>query len=202
MATEYLDKAGLTYFWGKIKSYVSSQSSGASLSDVYPVGSIYMSVNNTDPGTLFGGTWEQLEDRFLLGAGSTYTADDTGGSATHNHNNGKTGSTTLTAAQSGVQSHNHGMQSHTHGTGDTSHTNFAVHNGSATRSRVTNSTKTTYVWTSTTQGDLNQRTATGGPSNNTTTDTSKNATAGHDHDISAGSSMPPSLVVYMWKRTA
>lgn len=24
---------------------------------VYPVGSIYMSVNSTDPGTLFGGTW-------------------------------------------------------------------------------------------------------------------------------------------------
>ena len=50
---------------------------------IYPIGSIYMSVNNTNPGTLFGGTWTQLKDRFLLGAGSTYTNGGTGGSATH-----------------------------------------------------------------------------------------------------------------------
>ena len=55
----------------------------ASLLDVYPVGSIYMSVSSTSPAALFGGTWEQLKDRFLLGAGDTYTAGDTGGEATH-----------------------------------------------------------------------------------------------------------------------
>ena len=33
---------------------------------IYPVGSIYMSVSNTSPETLFGGTWEQIKDRFLL----------------------------------------------------------------------------------------------------------------------------------------
>lgn len=51
--------------------------------DIYPVGSIYMSVNNTNPGTLFGGTWERIQDRFLLAAGSTYSAGATGGAATH-----------------------------------------------------------------------------------------------------------------------
>lgn len=50
---------------------------------IYPVGSIYMSVNSTSPETLFGGTWVQLEDKFLLGAGTTYTNGATGGSATH-----------------------------------------------------------------------------------------------------------------------
>ena len=50
--------------------------------NIYPVGSIYMSVNNTNPSNLFGGTWTQLKDRFLLGAGSTYTNGSTGGSAT------------------------------------------------------------------------------------------------------------------------
>ena len=50
--------------------------------DIYPVGSIYMSVNSTNPANLFGGTWTQLKDRFLLGAGSTYTNGSTGGSAT------------------------------------------------------------------------------------------------------------------------
>ena len=57
---------------------------------VYPVGSIYMSVAGTNPGILFGGTWEQLQDRFLLGAGSTYSNGATGGSkdavaVSHNH---------------------------------------------------------------------------------------------------------------------
>lgn len=37
---------------------------------IYPVGSIYISVIGTDPGLLFGGSWEQLPGRFLLGAGS------------------------------------------------------------------------------------------------------------------------------------
>ena len=50
---------------------------------IYPVGSIYMSVVSTSPATLFGGTWEQLQDRFLLAAGSTYSAGSTGGEATH-----------------------------------------------------------------------------------------------------------------------
>lgn len=49
----------------------------------YPVGSIYMSVNETNPATLFGGGWNQLTDRFLLGAGNTYTVNATGGEATH-----------------------------------------------------------------------------------------------------------------------
>lgn len=58
---------------------------------VYPVGSIYMSTNNVSPQSFLGGTWVAIEDTFLLAAGSTYTAGDTGGSATHSHtlsNNG------------------------------------------------------------------------------------------------------------------
>lgn len=50
---------------------------------VYPVGSIYISVKGKNPGYLFGGKWEQLEGRFLLGVSDEYTAGDTGGAATH-----------------------------------------------------------------------------------------------------------------------
>ena len=51
---------------------------------VYPIGSIYMSVNAADPSTLFSGTsWEKLEGRFLLGSNSTYKPGSTGGEATH-----------------------------------------------------------------------------------------------------------------------
>ena len=54
------------------------------LSDVYPVGSIYMSVNSTDPGMLFGfGTWDQIKDKFLLAAGDVYAGGSSGGEATH-----------------------------------------------------------------------------------------------------------------------
>ncbi len=44
---------------------------------IYPVGSIYMSVNNANPGTLFGGTWEQIKGRFLLGTGDCEQNTDT-----------------------------------------------------------------------------------------------------------------------------
>lgn len=53
------------------------------LDNVYPVGSIYMNVNSTNPGTLFGGTWEQIQGRFLLGMSSSYPAGSQGGEAEH-----------------------------------------------------------------------------------------------------------------------
>lgn len=46
---------------------------------LHPVGSIYQSTVETDPGTLFGGTWERIKDRFLLAAGDTFAAGKTGG---------------------------------------------------------------------------------------------------------------------------
>lgn len=48
-----------------------------------PIGSIYISVNSTNPSTYFGGTWEQIKDRFLLACGSSYANGTTGGEATH-----------------------------------------------------------------------------------------------------------------------
>ena len=61
---------------------------------IYPVGSIYMSVNETDPEVLFGGTWQKIRNRFLLCSSSSYPAGSTGGEATH----------TLTASE--MPSHN------------------------------------------------------------------------------------------------
>lgn len=50
---------------------------------IYPVGSLYLSAADTDPGVLFGGTWERIRDRFLLAAGTAYGAGTTGGEAVH-----------------------------------------------------------------------------------------------------------------------
>ena len=64
----------------------------------YPVGAIYISTVSTSPASLFGGSWEQLKDRFLLGAGDTYSAGSTGGEAAH----------TLTVDE--MPSHSHGVR--------------------------------------------------------------------------------------------
>jgi hypothetical protein len=61
----------------------------------YPVGAIYLSVTEVDPSSLFGGTWERIGGRFLLGADKTYAAGSTGGEAAH----------TLTADE--MPRHNH-----------------------------------------------------------------------------------------------
>lgn len=53
------------------------------LDRTYPVGSIYMSTVSTNPKDLFGGNWEALGGRFLIGADGTYKAGSTGGEATH-----------------------------------------------------------------------------------------------------------------------
>ena len=50
---------------------------------LYPVGAVYISANSTSPASLFGGTWESIGGRFLLGADSTYSAGSTGGKATN-----------------------------------------------------------------------------------------------------------------------
>ena len=74
----------------------------------YPVGSIYLSVSATNPGTIFGGTWQQIQGRFLLAASSAYPAGSTGGAATH----------TLTTNE--MPSHGHGfLQANNNGTAGT-----------------------------------------------------------------------------------
>lgn len=55
----------------------------AALGGLHPVGSLYLSVDEVNPSVYFGGTWERIQDTFLLAAGSTYAAGATGGEAVH-----------------------------------------------------------------------------------------------------------------------
>lgn len=75
-------------FLGKVK--------GAIFDAVYPVGSIYIAYNHTNPGALFGGVWVRITNRFLWGTTASGTIGQTGGEQT----------VTLTEAQ--MPKHNHG----------------------------------------------------------------------------------------------
>lgn len=138
---------------------------------IYPIGSIYMSVNSTNPSQLFGGTWTQLKDRFLLGVGDTYkTVSSTGGVTTHQHTFGirSTSSKNLTAGNSVGATLNGGNSATTDNTkiasGQSINVNSVLGSGSAWD----------YM-----DGDV-------WVSKGTTTNVNN---------------LPPYLTVYMWKRT-
>ncbi len=171
-------------------AYTSDVPSNSDIVDlIYPVGSIYMSVNSTSPQTLFGGTWQQIEDTFLLSAGNTYTAGNTGGAASH----------TLTTSE--LPAHTHGSETLTgsitiRATDSVTSANSNLLQGpSGILSRDTNSGVQGYRLSNT-----NYRTAVTDQYNEINVD------ATHEHDsVGNGdsfSTLPPYLVVYMWKRTA
>ena len=169
---------------------------------IYPVGSIYISVNSTNPGALFGGTWEQIQEKFLLSAGDTHTAGTTGGEFTH----------TLTIDE--MPQHNHtassdstGAHTHTRGTMEISGDfyNLTAWYGAAGA-----------FWVSDVTDAKTQGSPTGffsnsvhfSGSNNWSGATSSNGD--HSHTITvnnngsgnAHNNTPPYLAVYMWKRVA
>jgi len=53
--------------------------------DKFAVGGIYHFAIDVNPPEAYGGTWERMTDRFLIGAGGNYTLGDTGGSQEHWH---------------------------------------------------------------------------------------------------------------------
>lgn len=64
---------------------------------IYPVGSVYLSWNSTDPKNLFGGKWTRLSGGFLYGCVSSVGTGNGTGTATNSH--------TLTIDQ--MPAHNH-----------------------------------------------------------------------------------------------
>lgn len=154
------------------------------LQSLYPVGSIYLSVNSTNPGTIFGGTWSQLKDRFLLGAGSTYSNGTTGGAS----------AVTLTTSQ--IPAHTHtftGSSATTSSAGSHTHKIGRDIDGGSGSSRYT-------VHSEGTSGaDGTSSTGSAGAHTHTLTAKGTNASTGGG---GSHNNMPPYLVVYMWKRTA
>lgn len=148
---------------------------------IYPIGSIYLSVNSTSPATLFGGSWTQLKDRFLLGAGSTYSSGATGGAATHK----------LSVAEMPNHAHDTPFFNNMTNNGEMKSDFIGVFGKGVTASQAlkdTGQTSTMEMWW------INQTNTAEG--NEWAYLTSAKGSG------SAHNNMPPYLVVYMWKRTA
>lgn len=153
-------------------------SGNANIDSIYPIGSIYMSVSNTNPSTLFGGTWEQIKDKFLLACGDTYTNGSTGGEATHTLTTNEIPSHSHTASTNSTGGHRHTFKGWWTTKGD----------GSATYACVA---RTTQSGDSAEYGSF----ATAGEHSHT-------VTVNNTGDGQAHNNMPPYLAVYIWKRVS
>ena len=171
----------------------------ATASKLYPVGSVYISFNSTDPSTLFGGTWQRLKDTFLLASGDAYAPNTTGGSATKTLTTSNLPAHTHSCASAGAHTHNRGSMNIT-GTFDGN-----VDDGDSAKTGAFYNTGTSF---SGSNGDDDRMGGVIGfdASRSWTGATSSNGA--HTHTIGLTGSalpinvMPPYQTVYMWRRTA
>lgn len=156
--------------------------SSSSVLDAYPIGSIYMSVNSTNPGTLFGGTWSAWgAGRVPVGFDSSQsefdTVEETGGSKTHS----------LTAAE--MPSHRHWIS------------NMAYDDGNCTGSNDTSQDNGLAADAGSYKANDQIKTAGryGAYAGSSAGADGKGASAS---TVTAHNNLQPYITCYMWKRTA
>lgn len=160
----------------------------------YPVGAWFFSSNSTSPASLFGGSWTQMKDRFLVGAGNSYGKEQTGGSDT------------VLLYESDLPNHAHTIPalsgtaasagSHTHPVSRNGQL-FAWPGGSQTGIYTV---KSFQGWNQGTvyAGDVSLTTSSSG--SHTHTVTTKSGWTGKTGTGRAHENRPPYMAIYMWKR--
>ncbi len=168
----------------KLKEMIEKEVNNKLLSK-YPIGSIYMSVNSTNPSTFIGGTWEQLKDKFLLGVGNVYKENEIGGAST----------VSLTAKE---------MPSHTHSLNTPSACAVIQLNdgGSVLYGEFTSTVATKKTYKVDKTGGVGESIPNGeenywGAKLAGDTSIANTTSLGQAHN-----NMPPYLAVYMWKRVS
>lgn len=156
---------------------------------IYPVGSIYLSVNATNPSTLIGGTWERIANGAVLvgvneSDSSFSTPEKTGGAKSVSHTHTTAGHK-LTTSEIPAHSHSFKEGSHTMLWGTKNATVNAPNANAAAGAPSQNQLCTRQnIW-------------------NSTSDAGGGATHSHGNTGSTSiSTLQPYFTCYMWKRTA
>lgn len=223
----------LTFFEGWITSN-STYSGNNEVSDfekriflaAHPPTTLYWTSDSRNPGDVYGGTWKQIKDRFILAAGDTYTNGETGGTANTTLAEENLPSHTHSFTPEGaVASHSHGLNNHTHsfsattnGTGRHSHSvtvgAMSAYGGSSGSSmqRVKEGAMGNFDfskgYSSTQTGDHSHTVSgtTGGSTSNTVSFqpafTGTPGTTGETGSGTSFSNMPPYMGKYCWERVA
>ena len=191
--------------------------------DAWPVGSLFMTFDHTNPAKLLGGgTWVQIKGKYLLAADTGNTVDGTSGVGAHTKNVPLVAHThSFTTGSAGDHTHyvsgttgDAGSHSHTGTTswgGEHTHTVYGAHIGGTGWSRHAGSQYNYGNNTTSSSGGHNHSFTTSAVGNHTHGFSAGTNSAGeHTHSgttASAGTSAsfdvrPASIYVYMWRRTA
>ena len=168
---------------------------------IYPVGSIYMSMNATNPAKLFGGTWEQITDYFLRPFSKS---GQTGGS---DH---------FQLSVDNLPQHSHSIPAHSHSIPDHTHTATAASAGDHvhTFSKIKDVAAGTAKYTADSYGALGaskgETSKAGGHTHKITINRKEGLVTNDGGKGNTGNTgiaqpvytLPPYLTVYAWKRTA